>query len=297
MELLCAEVPGRALRAGPDPRLLLDRRVLQNLLEQEDRYSPRTTYFQCVQQEIKPPMRRTLAIWILEVCEEEKCEKEVFSLAMNYLDRYLSSVPTRKCHLQLLGIVCILLASKMKESSPLTVKNLCIYTDYTIWPHELREWEIIVLGKLKWDLAAVLSHDFLEHIIRYLSLPVHESELVKKHAESFIILCTVDFTFSIYPPSMIATGSIAAAMQGLSIVANSKSGDPLAELLAGVTGTEVDLLIACQEKIEAALSENLRRVSQSQSQSQLLSSKAAGCHRDHKQKPMSTPTDVTKVML
>nr|XP_033775139.1 G1/S-specific cyclin-D3 isoform X2 [Geotrypetes seraphini] len=281
MELLCAEEPVRVPRADPDPHLLRDRRVLQNLLVQEDRCSPRTTYFQCVQQEIKPSMRRTLAVWILEVCEEEKCEKEVFSLAMNYLDRYLSSVPTRKCHLQLLGAVCMLLASKMKETSPLIVKNISIYTDYTIWPHELRDWEVIVLGKLKWDLAAVVPHDFLEHIIQYLLLPTHESELVKKHAESFIILCTV--------------GSVGAAVQGLGIFTNSKSGETLAELLAGVTGTEVELLIACQEKIEVALAENLRRVSQSQQQ--VLASKAAGCHLDHKLPLTKTPTDVTKVML
>lgn len=40
-----------------------------------------------------------------------------------------------------------------------------------------------------------------------------------------------------YPPSMIATGSIGAAVQGLG--ACSISGDELTELLAGITGTEV----------------------------------------------------------
>lgn len=40
-----------------------------------------------------------------------------------------------------------------------------------------------------------------------------------------------------YPPSMIATGSIGAAVQGLG--ASSISGDELTELLAGITGTEV----------------------------------------------------------
>lgn len=40
-----------------------------------------------------------------------------------------------------------------------------------------------------------------------------------------------------YPPSMIATGSIGAAVQGLG--ACSTSGDELTELLAGITGTEV----------------------------------------------------------
>nr|XP_038024154.1 G1/S-specific cyclin-D3-like [Anas platyrhynchos] len=137
MELLCVEAVPRAPRAGRDPQLLGDRRVLQNLLSQEERYSPRVSYFQCVQQEIKPYMRKMLAFWMLEVCEEQKCEEEVFPLAMNYVDRYLSSVPVRKNHLQLLGAVCMLLASKLRETMPLTVEKLCIYTDNSITPQQL----------------------------------------------------------------------------------------------------------------------------------------------------------------
>ncbi|KAF4805236.1 G1/S-specific cyclin-D3-like protein [Turdus rufiventris] len=137
MELLCVEPAPRAPRAARDPQLLGDRRVLQNLLSLEERYSPRVSYFQCVQRDIQPYMRKMLAFWMLEVCEEQKCEEEVFPLAMNYVDRYLSSVAVHKNHLQLLGAVCMLLASKLRETMPLTVEKLCIYTDNSITPQEL----------------------------------------------------------------------------------------------------------------------------------------------------------------
>lgn len=67
MELLCCEGTRHAPRAGPDPRLLGDQRVLQSLLRLEERYVPRASYFQCVQKEIKPHMRKMLAYWMLEV--------------------------------------------------------------------------------------------------------------------------------------------------------------------------------------------------------------------------------------
>uniref|UniRef100_A0A671UQP6 Cyclin D2, a n=1 Tax=Sparus aurata TaxID=8175 RepID=A0A671UQP6_SPAAU len=163
MELLCLEMD-TIIRARPDPNLLCDDRVLQSLLTIEERFLPQYSYFKGVQKDIQPFMRRMVATWMLEVCEEQKCEEEVFPLAMNYLDRFLAVVPTKKCNLQLLGAVCMFLASKLKETRPLTAEKLCIYTDNSIRPQELLEWELVVLGKLKWNLAAVTPNDFIEHI-------------------------------------------------------------------------------------------------------------------------------------
>uniref|UniRef100_A0A671Q857 Cyclin-like domain-containing protein n=1 Tax=Sinocyclocheilus anshuiensis TaxID=1608454 RepID=A0A671Q857_9TELE len=169
MELLCLEMD-TIIRALPDPNLLYDDRVLQSLLTIEERFLPQCSYFKCVQKDIQPFMRRMVATWMLEVCLRGT-EMRGRTLAMNYLDRFLAVVPTRKCNLQLLGTVCMFLASKLKETRPLTAEKLCIYTDNSIRPQELLEWELVVLGKLKWNLAAVTPNDFIEHIMRKLPLP------------------------------------------------------------------------------------------------------------------------------
>ncbi|KAK2832507.1 hypothetical protein Q7C36_015969 [Tachysurus vachellii] len=293
MELLCHEKE-RVVKALLDPSVYSDDRVLQNLLTVEDAFLPQASYFQCVQKEVQPYMRRIVATWMLEVCEEEECEEEVFPLAVNYLDRFLSAMPTKKSCLQLLGAVCVFLASKLISSRPISAKKLCLHTDNSITSQELLNWELIVLGKLKWNLAAVTPHDFIEHILLKLPLPKDRVKLIRKHAQTFIALCATDHSFTMYPPSMIATGSISAAVCGLQINCTESSvcGESVTELLAKITHTEVDCLNSCQEKIEQLLASSLRESQQHKHQEGRANNKEA-----EPQSQSCTPTDVRDINL
>ena len=66
MDLFCTETES-VKRSFEDPVLLKDDRVLHNLLATEDRYLPAPSYFDCVQSDIKPFMRKMVATWMLEV--------------------------------------------------------------------------------------------------------------------------------------------------------------------------------------------------------------------------------------
>ncbi|KAK1159682.1 G1/S-specific cyclin-D1-like [Acipenser oxyrinchus oxyrinchus] len=261
-QLLCCEVE-TIKRAYQDANLLNDR-VLRTLLKAEENYLPSANYFKCVQKEIVPYMRKIVATWMLEVCEEQKCEEEVFPLAMNYLDRFLSVEPTKKTRLQLLGATCMFLASKMKETIPLTAEKLCIYTDNSIRPSELLQMELLVLNKLKWDLASVTPHDFIEHFLS--KLPIHQDtkQILRKHAQTFVALCATDVKFIANPPSMIAAGSVAAAVQGLHVknIEIMLSSRNLTDFLSQVIKSDPDCLRACQEQIESLLETSLRQAQQ-----------------------------------
>ncbi|KAL6112647.1 ccnd1 [Pungitius sinensis] len=289
-QLLCCEVDS-IRRAYQDVNLLNDR-VLHTMLKAEENYLPSPNYLKCVQKEIVPKMRKIVATWMLEVCEEQKCEEEVFPLAMNYLDRFLSVEATRKTRLQLLGATCMFLASKMKETVPLTAEKLCIYTDNSVQPGELLQMELLVLNKLKWDLASVTPHDFIEHFLSKLEIYPSTKQILRKHAQTFVALCATDVNFIASPPSMVAAGSVVAAVQGLYLKGQdaSLSSQNLTNFLSQVIRSDPDCLRSCQEQIESLLESSLR-------QAQQHSSTAESKHVDEDVDLSCTPTDVRDVNI
>ncbi|XP_060532039.1 G1/S-specific cyclin-D2-like [Cylas formicarius] len=260
--LFCCENPSTSqneIRTIDDPTLLQDR-VLKNLLKTEDRYTlPYPANFAGIQHEVTPQMRKIVAEWMMEVCEEQKCLDEVFSLAMNCMDRFLMCCAIRKNQLQLLGTVCMLVASKLRESRPLSADMLVYYTDNSIKKSQLSSWELLVLSKLKWDIAAVTPQDFLKHLLN--RLPIQrlgfDYNMVLNHAKTLIALCAREFEFSRYHPSIIACSSIASALFGLGWT--TKSGhatDALLQQLTEITNIEKDYVEECLHQIECMLKES-----------------------------------------
>lgn len=125
--------------AVKDPTFL-DDRCLENLLKSEERHARQhSNYFATVQKDITPDMRRVVAEWIIDLCEEQNCQEEVSLLALSYMDRFLSLIPIRKTHLQILATGCLLLASKLREPNykALPVELLVFYTDHSITKKDL----------------------------------------------------------------------------------------------------------------------------------------------------------------
>lgn len=291
MDLMCNEGCTTSVqRTYLDNNLIKDERVLDRLLKLEDHYIPRCDYFKMVQEEIKPFMRKLVVTWMFEVCEESRCEDDVFPLAVNLFDRFLSVASIRKTHLQLLGTCCMFLASKLKETFPLTAENLVKYTDYSINLEELLNWEILVLNKLRWDIAAIVPNDFLEYLFSRIALPeCIDKEYILKHCHTYIALCCIDFLFSnLNSPSMIAAAAICATFQNLRSKFGSAfpSNYELIQRLTEVTGVDEDCLVECQQRMEEVIRThmNMNNSSNNNSDSKL----------DQEKQPV-TPTDIQDI--
>lgn len=54
------------------------------------------------------------------------------------MDRFLCICPISRSQFQLLGAVCLLLATKIRQCYALTADLLCAYTDYSVKSDEIR---------------------------------------------------------------------------------------------------------------------------------------------------------------
>lgn len=57
-----------------------------------------------------------------------------------------------------------------------------------------QQMELLVLNKLKWDLASVTPHDFIEHFLSKLKIHPSTKLILRKHAQTFVALCATGRT-------------------------------------------------------------------------------------------------------
>ena len=242
-------------KAPVDFKILNDSRLLKNLLDLEDYYRVQSNYFQHIQTEIKPWMRKMLATWMLDVCKNQSREEDVFVLAMNILDRFLSIQQIGKRHLQLLGTVCMFIAAKLRSAVQFNAETLIIYTANSITIEELLNWEQFVLHKLKWDICAVTPTDFLPHLLNKFDLI--GNEIIDQNLNNFIALCATDFRFSMIPSSMIACACLFTSIKSLNTLSAQK-GEIILEQINTITGIDMECLKEVIEQVEEVVQTNLK---------------------------------------
>ncbi|KAI2807992.1 G1/S-specific cyclin-D1, partial [Blomia tropicalis] len=156
-------------RASHDAHMLNDLRIPRQMLQIECQYVP----FGVVEgvylngkYEADERARTIVTEWMLEVCEELKCEEVTFPLAVNYLDRFLLASPEiRKYQLQLIAVVSLLIASKIRQCQAINPYDLSYMTDNSVEVEQILNWELLVLKRLQWDVSSILAIDYLDHIL------------------------------------------------------------------------------------------------------------------------------------
>uniref|UniRef100_A0A672Z133 Cyclin Dx n=1 Tax=Sphaeramia orbicularis TaxID=375764 RepID=A0A672Z133_9TELE len=249
------------LRAAWDPTVS-GHRVIQRLLQVEERYMPSMLYVTLIQRD--PERREELTKWAMEVCSECSCDEAVFPLSVSLMDRFLSACLSVPVSPYCLAAGCVLIASKLTECDNVTADTLCAAAEYSFLPFNLREMERVILATLRWDTASVTPQDFLPHfvasVVESRAADSDCEELLstlRRHSDTLSAMCACDSAFLGAPPSLVAAASLNCALRGLG---NKEASElvHMTEALAELCQTDPAVLQCYSEMIEYALRQRLR---------------------------------------
>ncbi|CAA0821342.1 Cyclin-A2-2 [Striga hermonthica] len=170
---------------------------------------PSLDYMEKVQRDINPAMRAILVDWLVEVSDEYKMASDTLYLTVNLIDRFLSQYYIEKQKLQLLGVTCMLIASKYEEIYAPRVEEFCFITDNTYTKDEVVKMETCVLNCLSFQLSVPTTKKFLRRFLHAAQVsyevPLAELEFLANYLAE---LTLTDYSFLKFLPSLIAASAV-----------------------------------------------------------------------------------------
>jgi len=166
------------------------------------------------QEDLTEKMRAILIDWLVEVHWKFKLQAETLYLTVHLLDTYLSKKQVKRQKLQLVGVTCMLLASKHEEIYPPEIKDFVHVTDRAYTREDILEMEVQILNTLGFQLTSPSARQFLT---RYLKLMPPNGAEHAALAEYALELSLVNYRSMRHPPSHIGAASLLLANKILKI--------------------------------------------------------------------------------
>lgn len=183
--------------------------IYKHLRSSEVKKRPATDFMEKTQKDINPSMRAILIDWLVEVAEEYRLVPDTLYLTVNYVDRYLSGNPMNRQRLQLLGVACMMIASKYEEICAPQVEEFCYITDNTYFKDEVLQMESDVLNYLKFEMTAPTTKCFLRRFLRAAQGANEVTSMQLECLANYIAeLSLLEYSMLCYAPSLIAASAI-----------------------------------------------------------------------------------------
>ncbi|XAR70921.1 hypothetical protein NMG60_11027963 [Bertholletia excelsa] len=183
--------------------------IYNNLRITELDRRPSVNYMERLQKDITPNMRGILIDWLVEVSEEYRLVPDTLFLTVNLIDRFLSQNQMEKQRLQLLGVTCMLIASKYEEICAPRIEEFCFITDNTYTREEVLKMECQVLNFLGFQLSVPTTKKFVRRFIQAAQVSSKAPSLELEFLANYLAeLTLVEYSFLKFLPSLIAASAV-----------------------------------------------------------------------------------------
>ncbi|KAE9621330.1 hypothetical protein Lal_00023623 [Lupinus albus] len=183
--------------------------IYENLRVAELTRRPHPNFMETVQHDITQSMRGILVDWLVEVSEEYKLGLDTLYLSVYLIDWFLSKRYLERQRLQLLGVTCMLIASKYEEINAPHIEDFCFITDNTYSKSEVLTMESQVLKLSEYKLFAPTTITFLRRFLHAAQASYKSPNLELEYLASYIAeLALMDYGFLNFLPSIIAASAV-----------------------------------------------------------------------------------------
>lgn len=167
------------------------------------------------QKELAWSMRGILLDWLVQVHARFRLLPETLFLCVNIIDRFLSARVVSLAKLQLVGITCLFVSSKVEEIVAPSVSHFLHCADSSYTESEILLAERYVLKTIDWNLSYPNPMHFLRRISKADDYDVKSRTMGKYLLE----VGTLEWRLLATPPSLVAA---AATWLGRLILGNDK---------------------------------------------------------------------------
>ncbi|CAH8337062.1 unnamed protein product [Eruca vesicaria subsp. sativa] len=220
--------------------------IYHNLRVAELKRRPLPDFMERTQRDVTQTMRGILVDWLVEVSEEYTLASDTLYLTVYLIDWFLHGNCMERQRLQLLGITCMLIASKYEEIYAPRIEELCFITDNTYTREQVLEMESQVLKNFSFQIYSPTSKTFLRRFLRAAQashlMPSLEMEFLANYLTE---LTLIECQFLKYLPSVIAASAVFLAKWTM-----NQSSHPWNATLEHYTTYKASDLKACVQTLQ-----------------------------------------------
>lgn len=202
--------------------------------EQEAKYMPSDYLFQSSPQQtaaagpqhaVDIDCRSKMVSWCYQVVDFCKFQRETVSIAINYLDRYMSSPASRRAHtdrkvFQLLAMTCLYTAVKIHEPEAMDPKLVSTLSRGTYTPQEVEKMEAEILGVIEWRMNPPTALSFVRHFLELMPsnfLTTAQRETAYELSKFQTELSVSEYDFLKVRPSVIGYSALVNALESIGL--------------------------------------------------------------------------------
>ncbi|GMH67560.1 hypothetical protein TrST_g12343 [Triparma strigata] len=161
--------------------------------------------------------RRRITEWLYQVADAYQLSRETVGIAMNFLDRYLSTTTCNKKFFQLASMCALFLAAKMQEARPVKMHDLIKLSRGVFKNTDLKSMEKAMLRHLKWHLHPPTPPSFVRIFLQFFPRVEGDDDRVitsiLELSEWNCELSVCEYYFIKFKPSVVAISAILNACE------------------------------------------------------------------------------------